>query len=78
MEATENYRICFHPDNYQIKQIPFVKQLIHPSNQQAGRQHLLCGGDLRQMWRCGDDPLSESLLRFEGGLFHPFEVSCLA
>lgn len=77
-EATENYWICFHLDNYQIKQIPFVKQLIHSSNQQAGQQHLLPGGDLRQMWRCGDDTLSESLLRFEGGLFHPFEVLCLA
>lgn len=52
--ARENYWICFRRwDNYQIKQIPLVRRLIHPSNQQAGRrrQHLLPSGDLRQMWR---------------------------
>lgn len=46
-EATENYRICFHRrDNYQIKQIPLIKQLTHRSNQQPGQrqQHL-------EMWR---------------------------
>lgn len=80
-ESTENYWICFHRrDNYQIKQIHLVKQIIHLSNQQAGQrqQHLLPSGDLRQMWRCGDDPLSALLFGFEGGLFHPFEVLHLA
>lgn len=46
-EATENYWICFHRrDNYQIKQIPLIKQLTLRSNQQPGQrqQHL-------EMWR---------------------------
>lgn len=68
-EATENYRICFQrSDNHEIKQIHLVKQLIHLSNQRGGqrRRHLLPGGDLRQMWRRGDDPLSGVAARIGG------------